>query len=158
MHLTIDYLANRRDAIPLLAQWSFAEWRWLYDASGRTIDDATAAHEQRARVDALPIGIVAIVDDAVVGAGALKSDDLPLRPELTPWLASIFVAPEFRGRGVATAIVQRLGEEARRLQYRQLYLWTNSAAPLYAKLGWSELQSCDYCGERITIMVRQLTR
>ena len=156
MRLTLDYLAHHREFIPQLATGSYAEWRPVYEQLGITFEDGVAAWHRRANTDALPLGIVAIVDGAVVGTGVLKADDLPLRPHLTPWLGGIFVAPEHRGRGVASAIVNRLVGEARRLQLPRLYLWTNSAASLYAKLGWTELERLAYCGYEITLMVRQL--
>jgi N-acetylglutamate synthase-like GNAT family acetyltransferase len=81
--------------------------------------------------------------------------DLPVREHLTPWLAAIYVATEHRGQGVAAAIVGRLVDEAHRLKLPRLYLWTSSAAGLYAKLGWKELEKLEYCGKPITVMVRE---
>jgi GNAT superfamily N-acetyltransferase len=156
MRLTLDYLANHREFIPQLAAWSYAEWRPVCDHLGLTFDDVLAGHTLRTNTDALPLGIVATADGRLVGGGALKADDLPLRAHLTPWIGGIFVAPEQRGRGVATAMIERLVEEARRLQLPRLYLWTNAAAGLYAKLGWEEIERLEYCGYNIAVMVRQL--
>ena len=158
MLLTIDYLANHRGSVPQLACWSYAEWRPVYDQLGMTFDDVVEAWHRRANIDALPLAVVALADASVIGAGALKADDLPLRPDLTPWLGGIFVAPEHRNRGVAAAIVGRLVDEARRLDLPRLYLWTNAAAALYARLGWQELEQLEYCGYPIRVMVRQLDR
>ena len=157
MRLTLDYLANHREFIPQLAAWSYTEWRPVYSHLGMTFDDVLAAHTRRTNTDALPLGIVASAAGELLGTGALKTDDLPLRPDLTPWIGGIFVAPEHRGRGVATAIIDRLVEEARRLQLPRLYLWTDSAASLYAKLGWDEIEKLEYCGYDITVMGRELT-
>ncbi|HSH39521.1 MAG TPA: GNAT family N-acetyltransferase [Chthoniobacterales bacterium] len=156
MQLTLDCLANHREFIPQLAAWSYAEWRHVYDQCGLTFGDAIPAFHRRAKTDALPLTIVAIADGAVVGTGALKADDLPPRAHLTPWLAGIFVAREHRGRGIASAIIDRLLDEARRLRLPRLYLWTNSAASLYAKLGWRDFEKLEYCGQEISVMVRQL--
>ena len=156
MQLTLDYLAHHRRFIPQLATWSYGEWRPVYDHFGKTYEDGVEAIYRRANTDALPLTIVAMTDGELVGTGAVKPDDLPLRPHLTPWLGAIFVAPEQRGRGIASAIIARLVEEARRLELPRLYLWTNSAAALYAKLGWEEIEKLTYCGYDITVMVRQL--
>ena len=156
MRLTLDYLANHREFVPQLAAWSYAEWRPVCDHLGVTFDDVVAGHARRANTDALPLGIVATAEGDLLGGGALKADDLPLRADLTAWIGGIFVAPEQRGHGVATAIIERLVEEARRLQLPRLYLWTNSAAGLYAKLGWEEIEKLEYCGYSITVMVREL--
>ena len=156
MQLTLDYLANHRELVPQLAAWSYAEWRYVLDQLGMTLDDVVAGYHRRANTDTLPLGIVAFADGEPVGTGALKPEDLPPRSHLTPWLGGIFVAPEHRGRGIATAIVNRLLDEAHGLRLPQLYLWTPSAAALYAKLGWTEFDSLQYCGKPITVMVRQL--
>lgn len=156
MEVTVDFLAHHRDAIPQLARWSYGEWRVVYEQLGMTFDDGVAAYHLRAQTDALPLGVVALADGAVIGTGALKADDLPPRSQLTPWLGGIFVAPEHRNCGVARAIVERLADEARRLNLPRLYLWTNSAARLYAKLGWQEQERLEYCGSAITVMVREL--
>ena len=141
MRLTLDYLANHRDHIPQLAAWSYSEWRHVIDARGFTFEDVVAAFHLRAKTDSIPLGIVAFADGELAGNGALRPDDLPPRAELTPWLGGIYVAPAYRGVGVGSAIVERLVDEARRLRVPQLYLWTYSAARLYARLGWSESRS-----------------
>jgi GNAT superfamily N-acetyltransferase len=156
MQLTLDYLANHRELVPQLAAWSYSEWRHVLDDRGLTLDDVVAGYHGRTNTDALPLAIVAFADGELAGTGALKPDDLPPRPDLTPWLGGIFVAPQHRGRGVATAIVSRLLDEARRLRLPQLYLWTPSAAALYAKLGWADFDTLEYCGQTITLMVREL--
>ena len=158
MRLTLDYLANHRDLIPQLAAWSYAEWRKVIDARGFTFEDVLAGFHRRTNTDAIPLGIVAFADGELAGNGALRPDDLPPRPELTPWLGGIYVAPPYRRRGIAPAIVERLVEEARRLRVPQLYLWTHSAAGLYARLGWTECEKLEYCGQTITVMVRQIER
>jgi len=45
-------------------------------------------------------------------------------------------------------------EEAQQLKLKRLYLWTTSAESLYLKLGWSEVEQTDYCGQQIVIMRR----
>lgn len=156
MRLTLDYLANHREFIPQLAAWSDAEWRHFIEARGLKFDDVVAGFHRRTNIDALPLGIVAFADDELAGNGALLPADLPVRQELTPWLGGIYVAGGKRGLGIATAIVERLVDEARRLQLPRLYLWTNSAAGLYAKLGWDEVEKLEYCGHAVIVMAREL--
>jgi GNAT superfamily N-acetyltransferase len=73
-------------------------------------------------------------------------------------MGGLFVAEAHRGRGVASALIRRLLEEARRLKIARLYLWTPSAEGLYAKLGWVNLEKLDYCGYQISIMQKTLDR
>jgi len=154
--IKIDYLKNHAACIPQLAKYSHDEWRPVYDKAGMTLGDAVASYAQRVNLDALPLALVAIYQDMVIGTGSLKLQDLDVRPRLTPWMGGIFVVKEYRGRGVATALIHQLIKEARRLSVKRLYLWTSSAEVLYANLGWVRLERFDYCGHEISVMQREL--
>jgi len=121
-----------------------------------TFDDVVRSYAQRANTDVLPLALVALHRGKIIGTGSLKLQDLDVRPQFTPWLGGLFVAPEYRGRGAGTALIQRLVEEALRLQILCRYLWTPSAAALYTKLGWASLETLGYCGYEITVMRREL--
>ncbi|HZX82699.1 MAG TPA: GNAT family N-acetyltransferase [Reyranella sp.] len=107
-------------------------------------------------VDRVPIVLVAL-DDAgtLVGTASLLFDDLDGDPR-NPWLASVFVPAERRGKGIASALVAAIEAVARRLGYPMLYLFTTSAARLYAGLGWRTLEQRDYRGEHIQVMGKAL--
>jgi predicted N-acetyltransferase YhbS len=81
-------------------------------------------------IDRIPIVLVAR-DDAgrMVGTASLLFDDLEGDPR-NPWLASVFVPAEQRGKGIASALVVAIEDAAMRLGYPQLYLFTTSAAGL----------------------------
>jgi GNAT superfamily N-acetyltransferase len=154
--ITIDYLKHHEAAIPRLAEFSYLEWRPIYDRAQMTLDDVVRSYAQRVNIDVLPLALVALYQERIIGAGSLKLQDLDARPQFTPWLGGLFVVPEHRGRGVGTALVNRLIAEACRLGILRLYLWTPSAAGLYTKLGWLTLEKMDYCGHEISIMRREL--
>ena len=107
-------------------------------------------------VDRIPVAFVAL-DDAgdLVGTASLIFDDLEGDPR-NPWLASVFVPAAQRGRGIATALVGAVEGKARELGYARLYLFTTSAASLYAALGWRALERRDYRGESIQVMDKAL--
>jgi len=155
--MTIDYLANHEGCIPQLAQYSYDEWRPVYDQLGLTVDNAVASYRERTNIEALPLALVAIEHDQVIGTGALKLRDLVSRPQYEPWLGGLFVVPEFRRRGVGTALVHRLVAEALRLRLPQLYLWTPSAESLYARLGWGKVEALCYCGYEIVVMKKRVS-
>lgn len=67
---------------------------------------------------------------------AVAAKDLEARPDLTPWLAEVFVHPAFRGRGYATALVRRVEAFATAASPQDVWLCTWTAEPLYARLGW----------------------
>ena len=66
-------------------------------------------------VDRVPITFVALDDhDGLIGTAALIFDDLEGDPR-NPWLASVFVPPAHRKKGIASALVRTVEEAARRL-------------------------------------------
>jgi N-acetylglutamate synthase-like GNAT family acetyltransferase len=66
------------------------------------------------------------------------------RRDLTPWLASVFVAPPWRRRGIASALVAAVQATAREAGVAALYLYTPDQANLYARLGFQRIGSVVY--------------
>ena len=152
--MTIDYLADHRNAIPKLAELHHAEW--LTVTPGLSVADRVAGFEARARRGSIPTGFVALVEDAVVGMACLVECDIESHGHLTPWLATVLVEPGYRRRGVGTALVIRAADEAVTLGVRDLFLFTFDHQPFYARLGWETLEPATYSGRRGTVMSRHL--
>jgi GNAT superfamily N-acetyltransferase len=151
--VTIDYLANHPELADELARFSWVEWQPIYEERGQTFNDALRSYRDRTKIDSLPLALIAFGgDDQLVGAVSLKAQDLDIRPQITPWLASLFVVPAWRRKGVGSLLIQRILGEARRLHLPKLFLWTSSAEALYLKLGWQQVERTDYCGSRIVVM------
>lgn len=130
------------------------EWRVFFEKRERGLDGARRSYRERAQLDALPLAPVAFAGGELVGTVALTVHDVPTRPAITPWLASLFVISEWRPRGVASVPIARAPAEARRLQLPTLFIWTSSveAEALYLKLGWHPVERTECCGKRIVIM------
>jgi GNAT superfamily N-acetyltransferase len=156
-NITIDYLANHPELAEELARFSWNEWPSIYEHRGQTFADALRTYQERTNVDSIPLALVAFAGGKLVGTVSLKDDDLEIRPEIKHWLGGLFVVPEWRGRSVASALMRRATEEARRLKVLRLFLWTSSAEGLYLKLGWQPVERTDYCGTRIVIMENDFT-
>lgn len=92
----------------------------------------------------------------LVGTASLVDEDLAPRPWLSPWLASVYVLPAWRGRGIASMLVRRVEHEARQAGIKRLYLFTPDRQALYRRLGWGELETLEFAGEQITVMQRGL--
>jgi GNAT superfamily N-acetyltransferase len=152
--MRIDYLVHHPSLVDQLVALHHAEWGYLRP----TYTMAQWGERMRARcgIGGVPTAVVALDDDGLCGSAFLVAQDVDDRPDLTPWLAGVYVLPGKRGRGIATALVGRVAEDASLLGHRALYLYTVSATALYARLGWKTYQSREYLGEQITIMVRQL--
>ena len=147
-------LAERPDLAEQVSAWGFAEWGHL--SQGQTPQTRLAEVRGEMNVDRIPVTFVALGEDGgIVGTAALIFDDLVGDPR-NPWLASVYVPPDHRKKGIASALVRAVEGKARELGYAHLYLFTTSAPALYAGLGWRALERRDYRGEHIQVMDKVL--
>jgi len=100
----------------------------------------------------IPLTLVGYINGRPVGTASIDTADMSTHPELTPWMASIYVDPAFRRRGLGAALCQRISEELTRLGVKSAYLFTPDQEKLYARLGWKPMLREDYRGERVVIM------
>ena len=154
MAFTLEYLDQHLAAIPSLAQWHQDEWRAI--TPDLSLADRIRGFEARARRGGVPTAVVALVDAKVVGLACLVAADIESHAHLTPWLASVLVAPPFRGRGIGSALAERVAAEATALSVQELFLFTFDKQALYSRLGWSHREPTVYAGRPGTVMVRGL--
>jgi len=92
----------------------------------------------------IPTIFVAVAADQTVGCASLVEHDMLTRPELSPWLAGVFVPPQYRRHGIGAALVERVVREARSLAVARIYLYTPGSGALYLRLGWSVVERTFY--------------
>lgn len=136
-----------------------ARWRWeaFMQGQGRGLAEVMAAESVGAAGPGpMPRTCVLLADDAPVGMASLAAHDLDPRPDLTPWLAGVFVAPHARGRGHAVRLVAAVEAEAIALGIPTLWLYTRSAEGLYARIGWRTTGTFPYRDRLYALMRRDL--
>ncbi|MDB5965807.1 MAG: wecD [Polaromonas sp.] len=130
--LRIVALTAHPELVPIIAEWLHAEFD---HARGPSLKKRIA----QLRAQKSPEETFVLFDDDVpVGTASLVINDLPSRPELTPWLASVLVRSEYRGRGYSAPLVKHV-EMAAATMSRILWLYTWTAEPLYTRLGWKSV-------------------
>lgn len=155
--MQIDYLANWPGLIPELAALLHREWADLYLAAG--IDQAQLQQvlTERTALDTLPITLVLVKDGELVGAGSIKLTEPGTKEGLSPWLAGIYVKPQYRGLGLGRDIVLALEAKAQQLGVETLYLSADSAVDFYLSLGWQVLERLESLGVRdVALMSKRL--
>jgi len=90
----------------------------------------------------IPLGVIALEGQELCGFALLIAQDFERRPNLSPWLAGVFVRPHYRKRGVGSALVTRIESEAKALGFETLYLYTGQSESLYRRLGWKVAERC----------------
>lgn len=152
--MNIEYLADYPEFIPELAELHFTEWSYLNP--GETLEGKKEYLKRLCGRHGVPSFIIVLENGELVGSASLIAQDMDNRPDLTPWLADVFVKPEYRGRGIATSLIERIETEARSAGITRLYLYTPGAAKLYQKLGWCILEEFQYKGVNVQIMVKNI--
>jgi len=151
MELTVIVdLQDTPEFIPTIAAWHHAEWAVLNP--GQTLEQRIERMGRYLSDDVMPRMFVWVEDNQVLGTAAFVQSDMDTRPELSPWLASVYVKAESRGKGIAAALVQRVVSHAAAAGFPELFLFTPSKEHYYAKLGWQTLFREDYHGQRETVM------
>jgi GNAT superfamily N-acetyltransferase len=154
--MEITFLKELLDSIIQIAQWYYAEWKGIYEASGLSFEDVKTAVAERTNTGTIPLAVVALDDKRIVGTGCLKTHDMDTRIELTPWLAGIYVERTLRRKGIGSMIVSCLDDIAKKLGMQRLYLYTPRSTIFYARLGWVENVITTYKGQHVAIMEKKL--
>jgi predicted N-acetyltransferase YhbS len=148
--MQIRHLADCPAVIPQLARWLYDEWGRLLP--GASVERGIARLQERIHRDRVPLTFVAFEGESAVGTVSLIDCDMDTRADLSPWLASLYVQPEQRRRGIGASLVEAVVSEARKLGIKTLFLFTDSSEALYARLGWQKMESCIYRGRDVVIM------
>ncbi len=155
MHFKISPLAEITSAIPVLANWHHQEWKHLndpaYDLSARIND-----YEKIIDADSFPAMFVAHNEDTALGSVRLIDDDMDTHPELTPWLASLYVHPDYRHKGIGSALIQTIEDTASKLNFKTIYLFTEDKQTIYQKQDWQIYANEIYYDQAVTIMCKTL--
>ena len=134
--------------------------RWRYDAffaqDGSTFEESRDALRAWMAGLGYETALLAEVDGRPAGSCLFVREEIDPKHDLTPWLAALYVAPEFRNRGIASTLVGAIEQHARSVGCGELYLYTITAEPLYTKLGWMARDRFDSHGEKFVLMARKL--
>jgi GNAT superfamily N-acetyltransferase len=147
--MTLHYLHDVPEHTETIARWIFETF--THEFEGVMFPEWLEIFASPARVT-----FVAAENTRALGTASLDFEDLPPRPDLTPWLASVYVLPEFRARGLGAMLIGAVTKEAKTKGFKQLYLHTSDRADFYAKRGWKVLDTVEYWQKTNTVMTKVL--
>jgi GNAT superfamily N-acetyltransferase len=150
----IVYLGDHPEWVNVLARWHHQQWSYL--DPHLSMQERAAFLARHASRPQIPVTFVALSGKTLLGSASLVARDMDIRAHLSPWLASVFVAPDQRRRGIGSALVARVVQEARVLDVGQLYLFTPDKEAFYARRGWTVLEQVEYRGVQVTVMTHPI--
>ena len=135
--------------IPILASWHHQEWSYLHPEG--SIEKRIENMQSFLNDDFIPSTFIALEND-LLGSAAIVAQDMDTKQELSPWLASVFVSPENRSRGIGSKLVIQVMNYTRDAGIKTLFLFTPDKESFYKRLGWHTISKEIYRGHRVTVM------
>lgn len=153
-NITIEYLADVPEVIPVISKWLYDEFNYLIP--GKTLEYVIESLQARLNHDIIPLSIVAFENNEILGTVSLKISDMDIRNNLQPWLAGLFVNVKYRNNGVGSFLVKSIEKIAKQLGENELYLYTPNASDFYNRIGWLNFEELEYKSNKVVIMKRFL--
>jgi len=147
-------LADKKEFVLELAELHHREWGHL--SPSLTLEKRADAIAGAAGLEGIPSFFITISEGQLIGSAAVVEKDMATKPDLTPWLAAVYVKEDFRNQGVATNMISRCEREVVRSEKNIWYLYTEFATELYEKLGWRPMERCEYKGIMVDVMCKQI--
>ncbi|MFS0688314.1 GNAT family N-acetyltransferase [Sporosarcina sp. 179-K 8C2 HS] len=91
--------------------------------------------------EGVPSFYIAVEGSEIIGTYAILRNDLVSRQDLSPWLACLYVNPNYRGQEIGSQLLDHAIAEAGLKGFTKMYLTTDHIG-YYEKYGWSKIAEC----------------
>ena len=89
----------------------------------------------------IPFALVAHDGEGFLGTSSVIASDLEERPQLSPWIAAVWVEEDARRRGIGAALVNRAAQDCFALGVSRAYLCARPRMTgFYEALGWTVVE------------------
>jgi GNAT superfamily N-acetyltransferase len=153
LQISIVSTFDRPDLVPLVAGWL---WDAFWRAGGHSLEDTLDAVRESVTSEPMPRTFILLLGGNPVGTASLVAHDLDERPDLTPWLAAVFVEPHARSQGYAGHLIAAVEDAARTAAIPTLWLYTHAAERIYARAGWRTVDTVQDGGKSFALMRQDL--
>ena len=146
-------LCNEPQWLETLAKWHQRQWSYLNP--GQSLQQRMDKMREYLEPKFIPSMYIA-KDDDLVGSAAIVASDMETRMQLSPWLASVFIAKKYRGHGYGSLLVSHVMNEAKNNGIESIFLFTPDQENFYRRLGWQTIEKTDYRDCSVFVMRAKL--
>jgi GNAT superfamily N-acetyltransferase len=133
-------------------------WQASWKANGYPLDYISGRLCENMSDSDIPFALVAHDGQAFLGTASVIASDLAERPQLTPWVAAVWVEPEARRRGIGAALVKRAAQDCFALGVGRTHLCARPhLLAFYTGLGWTAVET-DVGPHHLTVFIRDAAR
>jgi GNAT superfamily N-acetyltransferase len=112
-------------------------WRAWWEPNGYPLAYIAIRLRENMEATPIPFALVAHDGDRFLGTTSVIASDLEERPQLTPWVAAVWIEEDARRLGVASSLVNRATQDCFTLGIRRAWLCARpQLAGFYEGLGW----------------------
>lgn len=116
-------------------------WQAWWRPNGYPLDYISTRLRENMDTTTIPFALVAHDGERFLGTSSVIASDLEERPQLTPWVAAVWVEDEARRQGVGAALVNRAARECFALGIPRIYLCAQPRMRgFYERLGWTVIE------------------
>ncbi|MGM9967643.1 MULTISPECIES: GNAT family N-acetyltransferase [unclassified Rummeliibacillus] len=139
MEIEITLLSENKEFVKAVSQMVYKEFV-LPSSSKMSFDDVVDFFSDTYS-SKFPITFIAILDHQCVGTVSIFENDFKKCTHFKPWLASLYVDPNYRERKIGISLIDALLKHLVSLGFREVYLKTENAAEYYLNRGWEFVES-----------------
>ncbi len=154
--MQVSYLKDYPQHLNTVATYRFNEWASL---KGFTYEEVVESMREHLNDEKLPLCYVGLVHKEPIGMVCIRKEDLEGEDiRMTPWLASLYVAPRYRKLGYGRKFISVVEEKVKQMGFDKLYLFTiDPTLPAwYIELGFQLIKVLNYNGYPSTVMYKTL--
>lgn len=113
-------------------------WRAWWEPGGYPLAYIATRLRENMADTTIPFALVAHDGDRFLGTTSVIESDLEERPQLTPWVAAVWVDEDARRAGVASSLVNRATQDCFALGIKRAWLCSRAQREgFYGGLGWT---------------------
>ena len=151
--VSIRRMLSGEEAIRVCAEWRH---RAFLAEDGFSIVDAQHQLEELVSRQGFEAAFVAEAGGVPAGTCLFVEEEIDPRHDVSPWLAGLYVAPEFRNRSIGCQLVEAVEAHAREAGCTRIYLYASDAEAYYAAIRWQVVERFDWDGDPFVLMRRDL--
>jgi GNAT superfamily N-acetyltransferase len=114
---------------------------WNAFDSGLDLANYRAGLDPMMEADGVPFALVVHHNEVYLGSTLVIGNDLAARPNLTPWIAALWVEPSHRSKGIAAALITEARAALAKTGIMRCYLCATPAnSPYYLARGFTLIE------------------
>ena len=129
-------------------------WQAWWQPNGYPLDYISTRLRENMEATPIPFALVAHDGEKFLGTSSVIASDLEERPQLSPWIAAVWVEEDARRRGIGAALVNRAAQDCFALGVSRAYLCARPRMTgFYEALGWTVVE-CNVGPHHLSVFIR----